>query len=112
MRWAFVHRQEGTIAEIAGALKAAPDETPQRVTQVLEQLRALRKRAGPGQEANWRVRPAAIWPSQAKTINGVLVLAAKLDGADAKALRDTVDQLKNKLGSAVVFCWRRSTATR
>ena len=35
-------------------------------------------------------------------ITGVKVLAAKLDGADPKSLRDTMDQLKNKLGSAVI----------
>jgi alanyl-tRNA synthetase len=41
--------------------------------------------------------------SQATQINGAKVLAAVLDGADPKSLRDTVDQLKNKLGSAVVL---------
>lgn len=40
--------------------------------------------------------------SQAKEINGVKVLTAKLDGIDSKSLRNTVDQLKNKLGSAVI----------
>ena len=40
--------------------------------------------------------------SQAVDIGGVKVLAAKLEGADPKGLRDTLDQLKNKLGSAVV----------
>jgi alanyl-tRNA synthetase len=40
--------------------------------------------------------------SQAIDIKGVKLLAAKLPGADAKALRDTLDQLKNKLKSAVV----------
>ena len=40
--------------------------------------------------------------SQAKEIDGIKVLAARLDGADPKSLRDTMDQLKNKLGSAAV----------
>jgi alanyl-tRNA synthetase len=99
---AFVHRQESTIAEIAGALKAAADETPQRVTQVLEQLRGLEKELA---QLKGKLASAAgsDLGSQVKTINGVQVLAAKLDGADAKALRDTVDQLKNKLGSAVIL---------
>jgi alanyl-tRNA synthetase len=35
-------------------------------------------------------------------IDGIKVLAARLDGADPKALRVTLDQLKDKLGSAVV----------
>src|SRR5690606_605542 len=40
--------------------------------------------------------------AQAVDVKGMKVLAARLDGADPKALRDTVDQLKNKLGSAAV----------
>ena len=40
--------------------------------------------------------------AQAEVFNGVKVLAAKLDGADSKALRDTMDQLKNKLGTAAI----------
>ena len=40
---------------------------------------------------------------QAVEIGGIRVLAANLEGADPKSLRDTVDQLKNKLGKAVVI---------
>ena len=40
--------------------------------------------------------------SEAVEINGIKVLAAKIDGADVKTLRDTVDQLKNKLGQAAI----------
>jgi len=40
--------------------------------------------------------------SQAKEISGVKVLAVKVDGLDAKALRETMDQLKNKLGSCAI----------
>ncbi len=40
--------------------------------------------------------------SQVKEINGVKILTAKLEGIDTKSLRNTVDQLKNKLGSAVI----------
>ena len=39
---------------------------------------------------------------EAQVVNGIKVLAARIDGADAKALRDTADQLKSKLGSGVV----------
>ena len=41
--------------------------------------------------------------ARVKEINGVKVLAEKLDGADAKTLRDTLDQVKNKIGSGVVL---------
>jgi alanyl-tRNA synthetase len=41
--------------------------------------------------------------ARVKDINGVKVLAEKLEGADAKTLRETLDQVKNKLGSAVIL---------
>jgi alanyl-tRNA synthetase len=41
--------------------------------------------------------------ANAKTINGMKVLAARLDGADVDTLRTAMDQLKNKLGSAVIL---------
>jgi len=47
--------------------------------------------------------PAVKMAAQAVEINGAKLLAARLDGADPKSLRDTVDQLKNKLGSAVIL---------
>jgi alanyl-tRNA synthetase len=40
--------------------------------------------------------------SQAKEIKGIKILAAKVDGVDTKSLRNTIDQLKNKLGSSVI----------
>ena len=40
--------------------------------------------------------------SQAVDVKGIKVLAARLDGADAKALRDTMDKLKDKLKSAAI----------
>jgi alanyl-tRNA synthetase len=98
----FVHRQEITLGEIAGALKSSVEEAPQRVVQLLEQLRTLEKDLA---QARGKLASAAgsDLASQAQTVDGVQVLAAKLDGADAKTLRDTVDQLKNKLGSAVIL---------
>ena len=41
--------------------------------------------------------------STAVDVDGIMVLAANVEGADAKSLRDTLDQLKNKLGSAVIL---------
>src|SRR5262249_11658575 len=41
--------------------------------------------------------------AKAKDIQGIKVIAARLDGADAKALRESVDQFKQKLGDCVVL---------
>jgi alanyl-tRNA synthetase len=98
----YVHHQEVVLGDIAGALKSSVEEAPQRVAQLLDQLRSLEKELA---QAKGKLASAAgsDLAGQAQTVDGVRVLAAKLDGADAKTLRDTVDQLKNKLGSAVIL---------
>ncbi len=99
---ALVHKQENVLNEVAAALKSAPDEIPQRVAQVLDNVRTLEKDLA---QIKSKLASAAgsDLAAQTKTVSGVQVLAARLDGADAKSLRDTLDQLKNKLGSAVIL---------
>jgi len=99
---AVVQRQESLLGEVAGALKAPVDEVAQRVGQVLDSVRSLEKELA---QLKGKLASAAgsDLAAQAKDINGVKLLAAQLPGADAKTLRDTIDHLKNKLGSAVVL---------
>ncbi|MEO6032573.1 MAG: alanine--tRNA ligase [Burkholderiaceae bacterium] len=98
---AFVQSLEGTMGSIAGTLKAAPAEVPARLHQVLDHVRALEKEI-----ATLKARLASSQGdellAQAIDVNGIQVLAATLDGADAKTLRDTVDRLKDKLKSAAI----------
>ena len=51
---------------------------------------------------SWPVRRGNELGGQAVNIDGINVLAAKLDGVDSKTLKDMVEQLKNKLGTAAV----------
>ncbi|MEO7057787.1 MAG: alanine--tRNA ligase [Caldimonas sp.] len=98
---AYLQSLEGTVQRLAGALKAAPGEVPARVDQVLEHVRALEKElaALKGRLASSQGDDLA---QRAVDIKGLKVLAARLDGADAKALRDTLDKLKDKLKTAVI----------
>ena len=98
---AYLQSLEGTLAQLAGALKAAPAEVPTRLTQVLDQVRALEKElaALKGKLASAQGDDLL---SKAVDVNGLKVLAAQLEGADAKTLRDTLDKLKDKLKSAVI----------
>ena len=98
---AYVQAMEATLAQLAGNLRAAPAEVPARVGQVLDQVRALEKEiaALKGRHASSQGDALA---AQAVDLGGLKVLAARLDGADAKTLRDTLDKLKDKLRSAVV----------
>ena len=97
----LVQSLAGRVNDAAAALKAPPEEITQRIAQVQDQVRTLERElqalkskvaAGQGDEL---VR-------QAVDVGGVRVLAAALDGADAATLRQTMDQLKDKLKSAAI----------
>jgi alanyl-tRNA synthetase len=97
----YLQGLEATLHQLGGALKAAPAELPARLGQLQEQLRALEKElaAAKGRLASSQgdeLMGAAV------DVQGVKVLAARLDGADAKALRETLDKLKDKLKTAAI----------
>ncbi|MFT3955985.1 MAG: alanine--tRNA ligase [Piscinibacter sp.] len=98
---AYLQSLEGTVSRIAGTLKAAPAEVPARLAQVLEQLRALEKElaAVKGKLASAQGDELL---AKAVDVKGLKVLAALLDGADAKTLRETLDKLKDKLKTAAI----------
>ncbi|MBP7665986.1 MAG: alanine--tRNA ligase [Burkholderiaceae bacterium] len=98
---AYLQSLEDTVGQVAGALKATPSELPARLGAVLEQVRALEKEiaALKGKLASAQGDELL---AQAVDIKGLKVLAAVLQGADAKTLRDTLDKLKDKLKTAAI----------
>ncbi|MEN9688643.1 MAG: Alanine--tRNA ligase [Pseudomonadota bacterium] len=98
---AYLQSLEDTVAQAAGALKATPQELNTRLAQVLEQVRSLEKDMT-ALKGKLAASQGDDMLSQAIDVKGVKLLAAMLPGADAKSLRDTLDQLKNKLKTAVV----------
>jgi alanyl-tRNA synthetase len=98
---AYLQSLESTLGHIAGELRSAPDEVPSRVGQVLDHVRTLEKElaALKGRLASSQGDDLA---QRAVDVKGLKVLAARLDGADAKTLRDTLDKLKDKLKTAVI----------
>jgi alanyl-tRNA synthetase len=98
---AYLQSLEATVQAAASSLKASPLELQNRIGQVLDQVRALEKEvtALKGKLASSQGDELML---QAIDINGVKVLAARLEGADAKTLRDTMDKLKDKLKTAVI----------
>ncbi|MBC7954989.1 MAG: alanine--tRNA ligase, partial [Cytophagales bacterium] len=97
----YLQSLEHTMHQLASTLKAAPAEVPGRLSQVLDQVRALEKElaAARGKLASSQGDDLM---SQAVDVKGVKVLAAVLDGADAKGLRETLDKLKDKLKTAAI----------
>jgi alanyl-tRNA synthetase len=98
---AYLQQLETTVQNVAGSLKAAPTELNGRVAQVLDQVRSLEKEVAQlkGKLASSQGDDLV---AQAVEVKGIKVLAARLEGADAKALRDTMDKLKDKLKSAAI----------
>jgi alanyl-tRNA synthetase len=98
---AYLQQLESTVNRVAGTLKAAPTELQNRVTQVLDQVRTLEKEVAQlkGKLASSQGDELV---AQAVDVKGIKVLAARLDGADAKTLRDTMDKLKDKLKTAAI----------
>ena len=92
---------EGTVKGLAALLKAAPAEVPARVAAAQDQIRALEKEiaALKGKLASSQGDELM---SKAVDVKGLKVLAATLEGADAKTLRDTMDKLKDKLKTAAI----------
>ncbi len=98
---AYLQSLEGTVGTLSGALKATPAELPGRLGMVLDQVRALEKEinALKGKLANAQGDELM---AQAVDVAGIKVLAAMLNGADAKTLRETLDKLKDKLKTAAI----------
>ncbi len=97
----YLQQLEGTVQGLAGTLKVTPAEVGGRVDLLLDQVRALEKEitALKGRLASAQGDELL---SRAVDVKGIKVLAARLDGADARTLRETLDQLKNKLKSAAI----------
>jgi alanyl-tRNA synthetase len=98
---AWVQATNAKLLAAASALKTAPDELPSRIAQVQDQVKVLEKEvsalksklaSGQGDEL----------VNQAVDVNGIKVLAATMEGADVATLREAMDKLKDKLGTAAI----------
>ncbi|NKE65881.1 alanine--tRNA ligase [Ramlibacter sp. RBP-2] len=98
---AYLQQLESMVQNVTASLKTAVPELQGRVMQVLEQIRALEK-----ENAQLKGKLASSQGddlvAQAVDVNGIKVLAARLEGADARTLRETMDKLKDKLKSAAI----------
>ena len=98
---AYIGETEKQLARIAGLLKSTPAEAPARVGAVMDQLRALEKELT-ALKSRLASSQGDEMLAQAVDVKGLKVLAAVLQGGDAKSLRETMDKLKDKLKSAAI----------
>ncbi len=97
----YLQDMEDTVTQAAGMLKAPVVELNERIGSVLEHMKALEKEitALKGKLASSQGDELL---TQAVVVKGVKVLAARLEGADSKTLRESMDKLKDKLKTAVI----------
>lgn len=99
---ALFDQAQALLARLSGQVKASPESLGDKVSQLIQQNRAMEKEIA-ALKGKLASAASGDLQSQAVKIDGVNVLAVNLEGADAKSLRDTADQLKNKLQPAVVL---------
>ncbi len=97
----WVEEKEQQLDSLAQLLKSSCDEVNGKVEQLMQKLKEQEKQLTQlkGKMAS---QAGSDLSSQAEDIGGVKILTAQLEGADSNTLRDTLDQLKNKLGSAAI----------
>ncbi len=101
---AAIHRfidSESTLDNAAQKLKASREDLLPRIDQLQASNRSLEKQLE-ALKSKLASQTGGDLALQAQDVGGIKVLAAKLEGANVKTLRETVDQLKNKLGAAAV----------
>ena len=98
---AYLQSLEDTVTQAAGTLKAQPTELNNRIAQVLDQVKSLEKELAAAKSKLASAQGDELL-TQAVDVKGIKLLVAKLEGADAKTLRDTMDKLKDKMKTAVI----------
>ena len=98
---ALVQNQQTLVSHLARELKTPEHELTIKISQLLDSQKSLEKELARLKSKLASSQGDEI-ADQATEINGVKVLAALLEGADANALRETMDKLKDKLKSAAI----------
>ena len=98
---AWVQAQEAKLAEAAAALKAPAGEVTAKIGQLVDNVRGLERELA-RLKSKLASSQGEDLAAQAVDVKGAKVLAATLEGADAKTLRETMDKLKDRLKSAAI----------
>ncbi|WP_018231021.1 alanine--tRNA ligase [Thioalkalivibrio thiocyanodenitrificans] len=97
----YIGETEKNLSRVAELVRAGRGDLDEKVGQLVERTRQLEKELE-GLKGRLASQAGSNLADQAVDVGGIKVLAAHLEGADPKSLRETVDQLKSKLGEAAV----------
>ena len=97
----WIGANEQVLDDVAGLLKSQRDQASTKVEQLLKRNKELEKELGAAKQA-LVTGSASDRAADVRVVNGIKVLATRIEGADAKTLRDAVDRFKDKLQNAVV----------
>ena len=98
----YIHLREKQFSDISSLLKVAPEEASERLNQTLENVKRLEKEVA-RMKSKMASGQGADIAARAKSVKGVITLATIMPDSDASLMRQTVDQLKEKLESAVIL---------
>ncbi len=99
---AFMKQKQTVLEEVAAVLKAQPDMAVGKAEQLLRRNKELEKELAAARQALLTGGAGNDATASAVEVGGLKVLTTRMDGADAKTLRDAVDRFKDKLVSGVV----------
>ena len=99
MQWIDINQR--TLSDLAGLLRSTPEQTATKVEALLKRNKDLEKELAAAKQA-LVTGQATDHTDAIVEVAGIKVLATRMDGADAKTLRDAVDKFKDKLQNAVV----------
>ena len=98
---AYLNDTEAKLRAVAEVVRATPAEAPRKVEQLQARTKQLEKEVDQLRGKLARGESVDL-EGQAKQVRDIKVVAARLDGADAKGLREAVDRLKDKLAPAAI----------
>ncbi|PHS69563.1 MAG: alanine--tRNA ligase [Methylophaga sp.] len=98
----YVDTNQARLMDVSKLMKASPENVEEKTAQLVQHNRQLEKELE-ALKSKLASSAGSDLASSAQDIAGIKVLASQIEGADTKSLRDTVDQLKNKLGTAAII---------
>jgi alanyl-tRNA synthetase len=97
----WVRQREQILKEVSNILKGAEEEAAEKIEKLLTQYRELEKKLAQAQSKLAGAQSDDLL-SQARRLNGVNVVASRVEGVDDKGMRELADRLRDKLNPAVV----------